>query len=37
LTLLTIYPQRYNRPHKRIDLSDLNVGDEAAVFAQVKR
>jgi ATP-dependent DNA helicase RecG len=35
--LLTIYPQRYIDRTKRIDLSDLNVGDEAAVFAQVEK
>ncbi len=35
--LLTIYPRRYIDRTKRIDLSDLNVGDEAAVFAQVQK
>jgi ATP-dependent DNA helicase RecG len=35
--LLTIYPRRYIDRTKRVDLSDLNVGDEAAVFAQVQK
>lgn len=35
--LLTIYPRRYIDRTKRVDLSDLNVGDEAAVFAQVEK
>jgi len=35
--LLTFYPRRYIDRTKRVDLSDLTVGDEAAVFAQVQR
>jgi ATP-dependent DNA helicase RecG len=35
--LLTIYPRRYIDRTKRVDLSDLSVGDEAAVFAQVEK
>jgi ATP-dependent DNA helicase RecG len=35
--LLTIYPRRYVDRTKRIDLSDLSVGDEAAVFAEVRK
>ena len=35
--LLTVYPRRYIDRTKRVDLSDLNVGDEAAVFAQVQK
>jgi ATP-dependent DNA helicase RecG len=35
--LLTTYPRRYVDRTKRIDLSDLSVGDEAAVFAEVRR
>ena len=35
--LLTIYPRRYIDRTKRVDLSDLSVGDEAAVFAQVQK
>ncbi|MGA2295437.1 MAG: ATP-dependent DNA helicase RecG [Acidimicrobiales bacterium] len=35
--LLTLYPRRYIDRTKRVDLSDLNVGDEAAVFAQVQK
>ena len=34
--LLTWYPRRYIDRTKRVDLSDLNVGDEAAVFGEVK-
>jgi ATP-dependent DNA helicase RecG len=33
--LLTVYPRRYIDRTKRVDLSDLNVGDEAAVFGEV--
>ena len=33
--LLTVYPRRYLDRTKRVDLSDLNVGDEAAVFGEV--
>jgi ATP-dependent DNA helicase RecG len=33
--LLTLYPRRYIDRTKRVDLSDLNVGDEAAVFGEV--
>jgi len=35
--LLTVYPRRYLDRTKRVDLSDLNVGDEAAVFGEVVR
>ena len=35
--LLTVYPRRYIDRTKRVDQSDLNVGDEAAVFAQVQK
>jgi ATP-dependent DNA helicase RecG len=35
--LLTIYPRRYIDRTKRVDLSDLTVGDEAAVFGEVTR
>lgn len=34
--LLTWYPRRYIDRTKRVDLSDLNVGDEAAVFGEIK-
>ncbi len=34
--LLTVYPRRYVDRTKRLDLSDLNVGDEAAVFGEVQ-
>ncbi|MBW4029907.1 MAG: ATP-dependent DNA helicase RecG [Acidobacteria bacterium] len=33
--LLTLYPRRYIDRTRRVDLSDLRVGDEAAVFAEV--
>lgn len=33
--LLTVYPRRYLDRTKRVDLSDLSVGEEAAVFAEV--
>ncbi len=33
--LLTVYPRRYLDRTKRVDLSDLNVGDEAAVYGEV--
>jgi hypothetical protein len=35
--LLTFYPRRYIDRTKRVDLSDLTVGDEAAIFAEVKK
>ena len=35
--LLTIYPRRYIDRTKRVDLSDLTVGEEAAVFAEVTK
>jgi ATP-dependent DNA helicase RecG len=35
--LLTIYPRRYIDRTKRVDLSDLTVGEEAAIFAEVKK
>jgi hypothetical protein len=36
--LLTIYPRRYiDRTQAQVDLSDLTVGDEAAVFAEVTK
>ena len=33
--LLTLYPRRYIDRTKRVDLSDLTVGEEAAVFGEV--
>jgi ATP-dependent DNA helicase RecG len=33
--LLTLYPRRYIDRTRRVDLSDLMVGDEAAVFGEV--
>ncbi len=33
--LLTVYPRRYIDRTRQVDLSDLNVGDEAAVFGEV--
>ncbi|HEY5303614.1 MAG TPA: ATP-dependent DNA helicase RecG [Acidimicrobiales bacterium] len=33
--LLTLYPRRYIDRTRRVDLSDLVIGDEAAVFAEV--
>ena len=35
--LLTYYPRTYIDRTKRVDLSELAIGDEAAVFAQVQR
>ena len=35
--LLTFYPRRYIDRTKRVDLSDLSIGEEAAVFAEVHR
>ena len=35
--LLTTYPRRYIDRTKQIDVSDLSVGDEAAVYAEVQR
>ncbi len=35
--LLTVYPRRYIDRTKRVDLSDLSVGEEAAVFGEVKK
>ena len=35
--LLTVYPRRYVDRTSQVDLSDLNVGDEVAVFAEVTR
>ena len=34
--LVTLYPRRYIDRTHRVDLSDLMVGEEAAVFAEVK-
>jgi len=34
--LLTWYPRRYIDRTKRVDLSDLTVGEEAAVFGEIK-
>jgi ATP-dependent DNA helicase RecG len=34
--LLTLYPRRYLDRTRRVDVSDLSVGDEAAVFGQVR-
>lgn len=36
LDLLTFYPRRYLDRTRRADLSDLDVGEEAAVFAEVR-
>jgi ATP-dependent DNA helicase RecG len=33
--LLTVYPRRYVDRTRQVDLSDLNVGDEAAVFGEI--
>jgi ATP-dependent DNA helicase RecG len=33
--LLTVYPRRYIDRTKRVDLSDLTIGEEAAVFGEV--
>ncbi|MEO9181228.1 MAG: DEAD/DEAH box helicase, partial [Acidimicrobiales bacterium] len=35
--LLTVYPRRYIDRTTRVDLSDLSVGDEAAVFGEVTK
>ena len=35
--LLTLYPRRYIDRTRQVDLSDLVVGDEAAVFGEVTR
>jgi ATP-dependent DNA helicase RecG len=35
--LLTFYPRRYIDRTKRVDLSDLTVGEEAAIFGEVKK
>ena len=35
--LLTTYPRRYVDRTKRVDLSDLTVGEEVAIFAVVER
>jgi ATP-dependent DNA helicase RecG len=35
--LLTVYPRRYIDRTRQVDLSDLSVGDEAAVFAEVTK
>jgi ATP-dependent DNA helicase RecG len=35
--LLTVYPRRYIDRTKQVDLSDLNVGDEAAVYGEVEK
>ena len=35
--LLTLYPRRYIDRTKRVDLSDLTVGEEAAVYGEVSR
>ncbi len=35
LDLVTLYPRRYVDRTRRVDVSDLNVGDEAAVFGTV--
>ena len=35
--LLTTYPRRYVDRTRQIDLSDLSVGDEIAIFAEVTR
>ena len=35
--LLTVYPRRYIDRTRQVDLSDLNVGDEAAIFGEVAR
>jgi ATP-dependent DNA helicase RecG len=37
LDLLTTYPRRYLDLTRRVDLSDLTVGEEAAVFGEVTR
>jgi ATP-dependent DNA helicase RecG len=35
--LLTLYPRRYINRTRRVDLSDLQIGDEAAVFGEVEK
>ncbi|MGA2433382.1 MAG: ATP-dependent DNA helicase RecG [Acidimicrobiales bacterium] len=35
--LLTVYPRRYIDRTKRVDLSDLTVGEEAAIFGEVTK
>ncbi len=35
--LLTVYPRRYIDRTKRVDVSDLTVGEEAAVFGEVRK
>jgi len=35
--LLTVYPRRYIDRTKRVDLSDLTIGEEAAVFGEVTK
>jgi ATP-dependent DNA helicase RecG len=35
--LLTLYPRRYIDRTKRVDLSDLTVGEEAAIFGEVTK
>jgi ATP-dependent DNA helicase RecG len=35
--LLTLYPRRYINRTRRVDLSDLRIGDEAAVFGEVEK
>ena len=35
--LLTVYPRRYIDRTRRVDLCDLTVGDEAAIFAEVTK
>jgi len=35
--LLTTYPRRYVDRTAQIDVSDLTIGDEVAIFAEVRR
>ena len=35
--LLTLYPRRYIDRTRRVDLSDLTVGEEAAIYGEVSR
>jgi ATP-dependent DNA helicase RecG len=35
--LLTVYPRRYIDRTKRVDVSELSVGDEVAIFAEVEK
>ena len=37
LDLLSHYPRRYINRTRRVDLSDLRIGDEAAVFGEVEK